>query len=190
LNRHCRSVFATLTAIVGLGVWLRAEGQLSLQVKKAPADRSNVIVGASTTEHYVGLLKNASQSPMLVQIIQMPGRYGGNGRFGVCYLERWNAASREWDYVPAPVVGVEPVEVKTITLKPRSVIETCSTLLSQQRGQAGACYRFILQVQTKAAVFPLVLSHVFRTGEKSRAGDDLLSTCGGDQKGTSGETHR
>ena len=184
MNHHCRSVFATLTAIVSLGVWLRAEGQLSLQVKKAPANRSNVIVGASTTEHYVGLLKNASKSPMLVQIIQMPGR------FGVCYLERWNAALREWDYVPAPVVGVEPIEVKTITLKPRTVIETCSTLLSQQRGQGGACYRFIVQVQTKATGSPLVLSRVFRTGESSRDGDDLPSACGVGQKETSIGTHR
>jgi hypothetical protein len=127
---------------------------------------------------------------MLVQIIQMPGRHGGNGRFGVCYLERWNAASREWDYVPAPVVGVEPVEVKTVTLKPRSAIETCSTLLSQQPGQAGACYRFILQVQAKAAGSPLVLSREFRTDGKSQAGDDLLSTCGVDRRETSGGTHR
>lgn len=187
MNRHCRSVIATLTATVGLCVWLRAEGKLSLQVKKAPADRSNVIVGASTTEHYIGLLTNASKSPMLVQIIQMPGRYGGNGRFGVCYLERWNVASREWDYLPAPVVGIEPVEVKTVTLKPRSVIETCSTLLSQQ---AGACYRFILQVQTKGAGSPLFLSRNFRTDGKSQAGDDLLSTCGVDRRETSGGTHR
>ena len=190
MNRHCRSGFATLTAFFGLCVWLRTEGQLSLQVKKAHADRSNVIVGASTTEHYIGLLKNASKSPMLVQIIQMPGRHGGNGRFGVCYLERWNSASREWDYVPAPVVGLEPVEVKTISLRPRSAIETCSTLFSQQPGQAGACYRFILQVQTKAAGSPLVLSRAFRTDEKSRAEDDLLSTCGVDQKGASGGTQR
>ena len=187
--RHCPSVFTTLTAVVGLCVCLRAEGQLSLQVKKTPADRNNVVVGASTTE-YIGLLKNDSKSPKLVQIIQMPGRHGGNGRFGVCYLERWNEASREWDYVPAPVADVEPVEVKTVTLKPRSAIETCSTLLSQQPGQAGACYRFILQAQTKAAGSPLLLSRAFRTDERSRAGDDLLSTCGVDRKGTSGGMHR
>ena len=162
MNRRCRSVLATLTAIVGLGIWLRAEGQLSLQVKKAPADRSNVIVGTSTTKHYVGLLKNASKSPMLVQIIQMSGRYGGNGRFGVCYLERWNVASREWDYLPPPNVGVEPIEVKTITLRPRSMIEACSTVISQQHGRAGACYRFTLQVQAKGSPSPSVLSRSFK----------------------------
>lgn len=157
-------MFATLTVIVGLAVWLRAEERLSLQVKKAPADRSNLIAGATMTEHYVGLLKNSDKSPLLVQTIQMPGRYSGNGRFGICYLERWNAASREWAYVPAPVVGVESIEVKTITLKPRSAMETCSTLLSQQPGQAGACYRFTLQVQTKGLPVPTTLSRAFRIG--------------------------
>jgi hypothetical protein len=152
----------TLTALVGLGCWLRADGQLSLQVKKVPSDRSNVIVSTSATEHYVGLLKNGSKSAILVQMIQMSGRYGGNGGFGACYLERWNAASRQWDYVPAPSAGVEPIEVRTITLKPRSTIEACRIDISEQRGEPGACYRFTLQVQAKGYPSPSVLSRSFK----------------------------
>jgi hypothetical protein len=152
--------------IVGLMLCISARAQLglSLQVRKGPSHANHVIVGSPPPRSYVGLLRNTDSSPMLLQIIQMAGRPGANGRFGACYLEQWNSSLRRWDYLPQPIVATETFEVKSIVLKSGVPIQVCDALFSSKVGQPGICYRFMLQVQMRGHDAPSVLSRSFKVG--------------------------
>src|ERR1700682_2336060 len=111
-TRPGRAFVSIAVAITGvLTTTAGAQRPLQMEVKVAPPDPSRMIIGTPTTKTYVGLLRNAGKSPVLVQIITIAGRHEGSGRFGACYLERWDATSQRWVYLPAPVMSLESVPV-------------------------------------------------------------------------------
>jgi hypothetical protein len=125
-KRLGRAFVSIAVAIIGvLPTTAGAQRRLQMEVKVAPPDPSRMIIGAPTTKTYVGLLRNAGKSPVLVQIIPISGRPQGNGRFGACYLERWDATSHRWVYIPAAVMSLESVPVRSSTLNGGDAIDVC-----------------------------------------------------------------
>src|SRR5437016_8047249 len=167
------SVFVAVTVFVVLIMSARAGGQLVLEVKEEPPDPYHVMIGGVPGRRYVGLLKNAGKSPVLVTIMQMRGRQIGSGRFRACYLERWNPISHHWSYTPGPVADVNTSDVTTVRMEAGSSVQACDALVSQE---AGLCYRFSLQVQAKGSLSPSVLSRSFRVG--TPADGNLPPSCG------------
>jgi hypothetical protein len=161
--RCCAIASVTITIAVLAGA-TDIQSHLRMEVKAVPPDPSRIIIGAPATKTYVGLLRNAGKSPALVQIIPILGRSQGNGRFGACYLERWDATSHRWVYLPAAVMGLESVPVYSSTLNGGDAIDVCGRPLAEELGQSGACYCFTLQVQLKGSKSPSILSRTFKVG--------------------------
>ena len=103
-KRQGRTPVSIALAIIGvLTTTAGAQRRLQMEAQVAPPDPSRMIFGAPTTKTYVGLLRNAGKSPVLVQIIPISGRHQGSGRFGACHLERWDVTSHRWVCIPAAV---------------------------------------------------------------------------------------
>jgi hypothetical protein len=169
-KRLGRAFVSIAVAIIGvLTTTAGAQRRLQMEVKVAPPDPSRMIIGAPTTKTYVGLLRNAGKSPVLVQIIPISGRHKGNGRFGACYLERWDATSHRWVYLPAPVMSLESVPVYSSTLNGGDAIDVCGRPSAEELGQSGTRYRFTLQVQLKGSKSPSLLSRTFKVGLRRKA---------------------
>ena len=167
-KRPGRAFVSIAVAIIGvLTTTAGAQRPLQMEVKVAPPDPSRMIIGAPTTKTYVGLLRNAGKSPVLVQIIPISGRHQGNGRFGACYLERWDATSHRWVYIPAAVMSLESVPVRSSTLNGGDAIDVCGRPSAEELGQSGPCYRFTLQVQLKGSTSPSILSRTFKVGTQT-----------------------
>src|SRR5580704_2561315 len=166
-KRLGRAFVSIAVAIIGVRTTTAgAQRRLQMEVKVAPPDRSRMIIGAPTTKTYVGLLRNAGKSPVLVQIIPISGRHEGSGRFGACYLERWDATSHRWVYLPAP----ESAPVYSSALNGGDAIDVCGPPSAEELGQSGTCYRFTLQVQLKGSKSPTLLSRTFKAGFRRKAG--------------------
>ena len=73
------SLIGALTTTAG------AQRRLQMEVQVTPPDPSRMIIGAPTTKTYVGLLRNAGKSSVLVQFIPISERTQGSGGFGACY---------------------------------------------------------------------------------------------------------
>jgi hypothetical protein len=164
---RCAIVSATITLIAVLTAAADIQRHLRMEVKVAPPDPSRMIIGAPTAKTYVGLLRNTAKSPVLLQIIPIAGRHQGTGRFGACYLERWDATSHRWVYLPAAVMGLESVPVYSFTLNGGDAIDVCGRPSAEELGQSGACYRFTLQVQRKGSKSPSILSRTFKVGAQT-----------------------
>lgn len=149
-----------------------AQSRLRIEVATAPPDPDHVIIGAPASTTYVGRLTNTDKSSMLVQVIAISGRHQGNGLRDACYLERWDSTSHQWLYVAPSVIGIEPTPVYSLTLRGGEAAEVCGPA-TFELGQCSACYRFILQVQTKGSNSPSFLFKTFRVGlpaENMRSG--------------------
>jgi hypothetical protein len=166
----CSTVLITVVLTVGADL----QEQLRLEVEQTPNDPARKIVGSPPVRSYVGMLRNTGKSPVLVQIIPISGRDSASGRFSTCYLERWNLNLRRWDYLPAAVMGIESVPVRTFTLKAGDAIRLCDASFPGEP-ESGACYRFTLQLQMKHATSPSVISRTFKVG--TPAGKALPSGC-------------
>jgi hypothetical protein len=165
--RSCAIAFLTIALLAVLTAAADIQRRLRMEIKVAPPDPNHIIIGASATKVYVGLLRNTSKAPVLLQTIPMSGRYLGNGRFAACYLERWDATARRWVYLPAPVMSLESVPVYSVTLNTGDTTDVCGTALTEELGHPGTCYRFTLQVQLKGSVSPSVLSRTFQVGPET-----------------------
>jgi hypothetical protein len=142
-----------------------AQRQLRLEVRQVPPDPNHSMVGAPPAKNYIGRLRNRGESPLLIQIIPISDRDQGNGKFGSCYLERWDSATRRWIYLPPTLIAVvEPVQIKTLMLKPRDAIDLCTASFSQEAGQHAECYGFRLQLQIGGLSSPLMLFRTFQVG--------------------------
>jgi hypothetical protein len=150
------------------------QGHLRMEVKVAPPDPGRMIIGPPTTKTYIGLVRNTGKSPLLVQIIPIAGRREGSGRFGACYLERWDAPSHRWVYLPAAVMSLESVPVDSSTLNGGDAIDVCGRPSAEELGQSGTCYRFTLQVQLKGSKSPSILSRTFKVGAQT---EGLAAEC-------------
>jgi hypothetical protein len=170
--QHC--AFASVTIIAVLTAAAEIHPPLRMDVKVMPPDPSRVIIGAPAAKTYVGVLRNTSKSLVLVQIIPMPGRQQGNGRSGACYLERWDATSHRWVYLPAAVMSLESVPVYSLTLNGGDAIDVCGRPSAEELGQSGKCYRFTLQVQLKGFGSPSILSQTFKAGTQT---EGLTAGC-------------
>ena len=155
------SIIGVLTTTAG------AQRRLQMEVQVTPPDPSRMIIGAPTTKTYVGLLRNAGKSPVLVQFIPISERTQGSGRFGACYLERWDATSHRWVYIPAAVMSLESVPVRSSTLNGGDVIDVCGRPSAEELGRSGPCYRFTLRVQLKGSTSPSILSRTFKAGTQT-----------------------
>jgi hypothetical protein len=174
-KRRGRAFVSIAVAIIGvLTTTVGAQRRLRMEVKVAPPDPSRMIIGAPTAKTYVGLLRNTGKSPVLVQIIPIAGRHEGSGRFGACYLERWDATSHRWVYIPAAVMSLESVPVSSSTLNGGDAIDVCGRPSAEELGQSGPCYRFILQVQLKGSTSPSILSRTFKVGTQT---EGLAAGC-------------
>ena len=172
--QRCAIASVTITLIAVLTAAADIQRHLRMEVKVAPPDPSRMIIGAPTTKTYVGLLRNTGKSPVLVQIIPIAGRHEGSGRFGACYLERWDATSHRWVYLPAPVMSLESVPVYSSTLNGGDAIDVCGRPSAEELGQSGTCYRFTLQVQLKGSKSPSLLSRTFKVGAQT---EGLAAGC-------------
>jgi hypothetical protein len=165
MGRTSMSIAVSIIAV--LVTTANAQRRLQVEIKVAPPDPSRMIIGAPATKTYVGLLRNVGKSPVLVQIIPFSGRHQGHGRFGACYLERWDATSRRWVYIPAAAMSLESVPVGSTTLNGGDAIEVCGRPSAEELGQSGPCYRFTLQVQLKGSASPSMLSRTFKVGTQT-----------------------
>jgi hypothetical protein len=172
-----RCIIACSTAVITVVLTVGADVQkhLRLEAEQTPNDPTRKIVGSPSARSYVGMLRNTGKSPVLVQIIPIPGRDSASGSFSACYLERWNLNLRRWDYLPAPVMGIESVPVRTFTLKAGDAIRLCDASFPAEPEQSGACYRFTVQLQMKRATSPSVISGTFKVG--TPVGKTLPSGC-------------
>jgi hypothetical protein len=168
--QRCAIASVTITLIAVLTAAADIQRHLRMEVNVAPPDPSRMIIGAPATKTYVGLLRNTGKSPVLVQIIPIAGRHEGSGRFGACYLERWDATSHRWVYLPAPVMSLESAPVYSSTLNGGDAIDVCGRPSAEELGQSGTCYRFTLQVQLKGSKSPTLLSRTFKAGFRRKAG--------------------
>ena len=121
----------------------------------------------SDHEDLCGSVKKRRQIPVLVQFIPISERTQGSGRFGACYLERWDATSHRWVYIPAAVMSLESVPVRSSTLNGGDAIDVCGRPSAEELGQSGPCYRFTLQVQLKGSTSPSILSRTFKVGTQT-----------------------
>ena len=131
-----RLTSAIVTCVLVLNPTARAaESQILMQAKLAPPDPNRVTVGSSPAKHYIGLLKNNGKSPVVVQIMHIPGRGDGNGRFRSCYLERWDVTSRQWINAPQAVIEAGlPLTISTFKVKPGDSIVVCDTFFAKETG--------------------------------------------------------
>jgi hypothetical protein len=171
---RCIIVCLTLLIPVALTVGADLHEQLRLEIEQTPIDAARKIVGSPPARSYVGVLRNAGKSPVLVQIIPISERDSASGRFSPCYLERWNLTLRRWDYLPVAVMGIESVPIRTFTLKAGDAIRLCDASFPAEP-ESGACYRFSLHLQMKDATSPSVISRTFKVGIP--AGKTLPSGC-------------
>ena len=172
--QRCIIVCSTLLITIALTVGADLHEQLRLEIEGTPINTARKIVGSPPAKSYVGVLRNAGKSPVLVQIIPISERGSASGRFSACYLERWNLNLRRWDYLPVAVMGIESVPIRTFTLRAGDTIRLCDAAFSAEP-ESGACYRFTLQLQMKHATSPSVISGTFKVGIP--AGKALPSGC-------------
>jgi hypothetical protein len=172
-KRLGRAFASIAVAIIGvLTTTAGARRRLQVEVKVAPPDPNRRIIGAPRMKTYVGLLRNAGKPTVLVQFIPISGRHQGSGRFGACYLERWDVTSHRWVYIPEAVVSLEFVPVRSATLNGGDEIDVCGRPSAEELGQS--CYRFTLQVQLKGSASPSILSRTFKVGTQT---EGLAAGC-------------
>jgi hypothetical protein len=97
---------------------------------------------------YVAALINDGNRSVSIAAVQMPGGYGGSGRFYACSVQFWKAS--KW-VTPRPAklsnFGEKPPPVIQVQLKPGEKLEVCNSLLPQQQGHAGDIVRFALSLE-------------------------------------------
>jgi len=161
-------VYATIMGILALNLTAMAQARMLLTVRQAPSDPDRVTLGAPPMRHYIGLLKNAGKFSVEVEIMRIPGRSYGIGRFRSCYVERWNSTSGRWIDVPQGVMETGlPMPISTLTVKPGDSVTVCDTTVSNE---PAACYRFRVELQLKGIIAPQTLSAAFRTGSLLESG--------------------
>jgi hypothetical protein len=114
------------------------------------------------------LLRNTGKSPILVQFIPI----SQNALRGAEGLGRaiWSGGTRpshRWVYIPAAVMSLESVPVRSSTLNGGDAIDVRSRPSAEELGQSGLCYRFTLQVQLKGSTSPSILSRTFKVGTQT-----------------------
>jgi hypothetical protein len=157
------------TIVLVLNVSAQTRMPLRLDVKVTPPDSNRVVIEAPDSKTYVGFLKNISKASLLFHVIPMAERPQGSGRYGACYLERWDPTSHQWVYVPRPLINPGSVSVSMFTLNPGQTVDVCGRPSTQELDPPGTCYRFRLQVQLKNFRSPSILSQTFKV-EPQREG--------------------
>jgi hypothetical protein len=118
---------------------------LSLAVETEKVDIDHVLAGAGVPIQYVGVFKNNSRIPITIEIVPITGRQPGNGRFGACYLEKWDRAGKKWRYENPPVAGRGSSTVELLTISPKAAVAVCSTPSPIVPAGLAECYRFVIQ---------------------------------------------
>jgi len=175
-KRQHRAFLSIPIAIIAvLSAVANAQRYLRMEVEVAPPDPGRVIIGTPAAKTYIGRLTNTGKSPVLVQVVPISGCHQGSGLRDACYLERWDSISHQWIYLTPALVSVESIPVYSFTLAGGDAAEVCGRPSALELGQPGACYRFMLQVQTKGSNSPSILSRAFRVGVPAER--DLPMTC-------------
>ena len=137
---------------------------LSLAVETEKVDIDHVLAGAGPPIKYVGMLKNNSRIPITIQIVPMNGRQPGNGRFGACYLEKWDIAGGKWRYQNPPVADRGSSKLELLTISPKAAVAVCSIPSPIVTGGLAECYRFVIQAILPHSSAPSLFTRNFVVG--------------------------
>jgi hypothetical protein len=97
----------------------------------------------STSRLYLGELR--TQTPVIIEAIQMPGGYVGSGTFFHCSVEKWDARRGQWRVlVKHDLDQFYNPDIKKIEIKPSLAREVCRALLPHDGGAWGDRVRFRL----------------------------------------------
>jgi hypothetical protein len=128
-----------LSSVCGNGEEQRG---LVLTVKKSP-DKDRAIPGSSL---YTADLRNSSSKPQVLQAIQMPGGYAGEGKFFSCSLDAWNAAKHKWISLWTAESG-HSSNLRDVELRAGEHLQVCGLMLPTQAGRNGQCVRFRVRMR-------------------------------------------
>ncbi len=162
------------TIVLVLNVAAQVRMPLRLDVTAMPPDSNPVVIEAPAAKTYVGFLRNISKASLLFHVIPMAERQQGSGRYGACYLERWDPTSHQWVYVPEPLMSPGSVSVYVFTLNVGQTVDVCGRPSNQVLDPSRTCYRFTLQVQLKNFRSPSILSQTFKVEPQ---GEGVAANC-------------
>jgi hypothetical protein len=148
------SLFSTSTSDA------QGRGNLVLTATK-DAHGAKAVSGSSW--YFAEVFNNGNESQVL-QAIQMPGGYAGEGKFFSCKLEAWDTAQHRWHSIWSAPPGHKS-NLRDIELPPHGTIRVCALSLPEQAGRQGQCVRFGFRPRwDKSAA--AILSNPILTGDK------------------------